>query len=277
MARQTRRDQSGERHRRSSTIRFVAGLIVVCTGLLIVAPQADAFRVNGKRWANPGWIRYAFAGGALKPPPWMIPHVHDAADTWSATPTALVLYNDADYDIYVFQYHEDSGFGGIGGCSAWDANGVCYHRTGYVGLNVGCTGNTCGPQLDTPRYNKWIVMHELGHAFGLNHSYGTQSVMSYDSCRTQAKCVSNPSYDDISGINYIYRNTWSDDAGGGGCSAIATVFGSSAAAESSASFVQQTLLTSNNTATTLAGQTLGKSRLDKSPVDLSKLTFSPTC
>lgn len=93
----------------------------------------------------------------------MFPFIRDAADAWSETPTPLNLINcpSNSCSLVVRAYHADDGNGGSGGCIVWDSNGYCAPNQGYVKLNIGCTGNTCGPQETTPRYNKWIVMHEL--------------------------------------------------------------------------------------------------------------------
>jgi hypothetical protein len=188
--------------------------------LLVVAGRASAYTLKPWLWEYPSNLRYSIGSSV---PSWDVAHIDDAAASWSATPTPLVVVRGSNADIGIHGYSQEDGTGGSGGCTYWSSTGYCIHGEGYVNINWGCH-TTCGSLSSTPSYDKYIAMHELGHVFGLGHSSGYGPVMSYGSCTSETHCVTKPGTDDINGINarYGYKPP---GGGGAGCYATALLKG----------------------------------------------------
>lgn len=255
-------------------------LFAVASFTFAPAPLAHAWRREAWRQEDPTVTYRIQTTGANAVPEWLIPTIESATDTWSSTATPLVVGNfgSAPRDATVATYSlPEAGRLGTGGCYRWDGNtGICDPGQGFVNLNLYPYTNYRRLEKTTPRLNRWVVMHEFGHVFGLGHSYGTQSVMSYSSCPDEAQCTTQPSYDDVYGINQIYPQDWYEDGSGAGCSVVKTVDQAAPPGESSEAIsLSETLMEWMYKATSLAGQSLGKPGLS-SPID-GKLTFRPEC
>lgn len=77
--------------------------------------------------------------------------------------------------VYAHRYDADDklcGYADTWGGTMSESGTHFEYEHADIWLNNNCAGH--------PKLSKWVVAHELGHAFGLYHTTGPWSVMSYD-------------------------------------------------------------------------------------------------
>jgi hypothetical protein len=218
-----------ERTRRGG--KFVAASVAVqlLLSVFLAVPSAQAWDYMPWRWKEPAKITYFVeTSGANTVPSWLRSYVVPAVGAWNQTPTPIVIHSTSRgaQQIYVFGYSQADGTGGYGTCLSYDADGYCKPGKGWIGLNYGCHYSNngtymCGEESTSPNYDKFVVMHEFGHALGLAHSGVAGAVMNPGACPRETRCPSKPTNDDVDGMNgrYGYRPY----GPGNGCGSIALV------------------------------------------------------
>ncbi|HSW37275.1 MAG TPA: matrixin family metalloprotease [Candidatus Saccharimonadales bacterium] len=150
-------------------------------------------------------------------------NVNSGAHIWSTTPGLQVKLAvsgcTSKTDIRIYAVHMGSGQRGIvglGGCSV-DSSKYCQPGSGQIEVNIDQPNNDAHAQF-------WLneAVHEFGHVLGLAHPCDNKCVgpvMSYATCPSADNCPADPNYDDIAGIQQVYR--WpATSNGGGGCNLV---------------------------------------------------------
>ncbi|HSW37281.1 MAG TPA: hypothetical protein VLG37_02835 [Candidatus Saccharimonadales bacterium] len=160
-------------------------------------------------------------------------HVNAGANTWSTTPGLQVKLSPtactSKTDIRIYAVHLGNKAGGelgSGACASYDSgpeNDYCAANAGQMEFNIDVPSNDSTATV-------WLhaTIHEFGHVLGLQHPMASPCnnkcggpVMSYGSCPGWNDCSDAPNYDDIAGIQQVYRWPASPN-GGGGCNLLTT-------------------------------------------------------
>jgi predicted Zn-dependent protease len=128
--------------------------------------------------------------------------VQKAVANWNSVQSDVVFvmgYNEACNDILIHRYSDADGrCGGTNfqrlWSSAYQANGVVYFAGADIYLN-----DQCSTQKAT---RKWVIAHELGHAIGLMHGTGDDSVMSPTYLTAVYRGV--PGATDVANVSALY-------------------------------------------------------------------------
>lgn len=174
---------------------------------LMTGSVAQAHFFGGKFPYTPGqWLRLGYTqSGSYRT------QVLAAASSWHATPTRLILFEEAyansELDFYGYSYNETW----WGYTQTYNTSGnLCYgtgcvYRWATLRLNTKTLGTNASASLcghTAPFTWQKVAAHEAGHGMGLAHAPGDAS---YQSIMKQG-CVSynTPRTHDVNDINTLY-------------------------------------------------------------------------
>lgn len=182
---------------RSFAFKFAipAVLVALLTGQSL--QPAQAYATLGCRWTSTNIVWTNASSTAYKST------ATDAVAAWTSAVSVVSLSAvppEYSYNIRLFDVNQ--------GATNIDGSTSYYCPAGYFSGIVYSSVNTYYTDNYSADGRKQVMVHEFGHALGLDHS-GTstcsgQPIMYYSSARYFTCNHVNPQTDDIAGINHIY-------------------------------------------------------------------------
>lgn len=182
---------------RSFAFKFAipAVLVALLTGQSL--QPAQAYATLGCRWTSTNIV---WTNASSTP---YLSTATNAVDAWASAVSVVSLSAvPPEYSYNIRLYDVNQGLTGTDGATAYSCTAGYF--TGIVYSYV----NTYYTDSYSATGRKQVMVHEVGHALGLDHSGTTtcsgQPIMYYSSDRYFTCNHVNPQADDITGINYIY-------------------------------------------------------------------------
>ncbi len=180
-----------------ATVSKAMVVAVITVSFLVGANAAYAYTHLGGSWANVNPLYYAKSGSLNANDS----YAYDfAKDAWNLSGTKVYFLSGTDWQVLMSSVY-DSGAG-------WD---------GYTWLapcTSGCTYNTAITYLNDYYTNGYstnqrisVTAHELGHAIGLGHEWGSVLMNAYTCGSWSRYCsygIYTPQADDRNGVNALY-------------------------------------------------------------------------
>lgn len=180
-------NSTGVRGRRRQ--KFLACLFasVIVAGTAIAAAPAQAYVTTGCKYASPN-IGYRVLSSVTGT---YVSTSNAAASAWS-TSTDVNMSASSTSNLRIDQRND--GASGFDGYSTWACT---------FGLNSSSTSwyNTYSMNAKSTTQKQGVMVHEIGHVLGLNHSPSNANIMFECAACTQR---STPNTDDRNGINALY-------------------------------------------------------------------------